>query len=365
MPEIEANRFWVETDGNLRVCATVDLRLCYQTGEAGMVEGGNLWIFYDIRQYLERDQTFLSEGGVTVSGPAGVTWEGVPLVGGKVVRTFDIHPQAPEFLHAVHIICTGGKVGPDETITIWLKTDREGFRLPQNAIDAFRFWLVEDPHGELTFHHPGGKYHFFLPRTLDPSFMVSNPLCIAPGPPTDLRVTCPSISTGYVEPNLTLLDTYGNPLPHPNGPVHFRTRAGQTSDRPVRLKAPHDAVTVTCNGLETRSNSVRILDSMPKCTLYWGDIHGMQFNQRPLRDYFAWAKEIAHLDFSGGQLFSYSACIEEVWHQLLDAWREFTQPEDFISLPSIEFGTPPDGSHRLGFFPDTENLTPVFCEDRP
>ena len=55
MPEINANRFRIETDGDLLVCATVNLRLCYQTGKAGMAEGANLWIFYDIRQYLERD----------------------------------------------------------------------------------------------------------------------------------------------------------------------------------------------------------------------------------------------------------------------------------------------------------------------
>ena len=31
--------------------------------------------------------------------------------------------------------------------------------------------------------------------------------------------------------------------------------------------------------------------------LYWGDPHCMLFNQRPVVDHFAWAKEVAHLDF--------------------------------------------------------------------
>jgi hypothetical protein len=36
-----------------------------------------------------------------------------------------------------------------------------------------------------------------------------------------------------------------------------------------------------------------------------------------------------------------------------------------VPLPSAEFGTGPDGSHRHGFFPHIDGEPPVFCEDRP
>jgi hypothetical protein len=56
--------------------------------------------------------------------------------------------------------------------------------------------------------------------------------------------------------------------------------------------------------------------------------------------------------------------VAEVWRAFKDVWRAFDQPGRFVSLPSAECGTPPDGSHRHWFLPDVEHLPPIFCEDR-
>src|SRR5207247_130638 len=71
------------------------------------------------------------------------------------------------------------------------------------------------------------------------------------------------------------------------------------------------------------------------------------------------------LDVAGGQLFSYLTSVAEVWQALQAGCRAFDQPGRFVSLPSAECGTPPDGSHRHWFLQDVDHVPPIFCEERP
>ena len=78
------------TNGPLTVATTVELALRYTTGQRGFRAGGNLWLFYDIRQYTEqRTQHLLPDDGIVVPGPAGTTWHRTMLADGRVVRTLD------------------------------------------------------------------------------------------------------------------------------------------------------------------------------------------------------------------------------------------------------------------------------------
>lgn len=364
-------RFVAITSGRLQICTPASLQLSYRAPQTGFQTGGNLWIFYDIRQFQHKQQTFLPENGIPTEAPASTSWKAQPLVDGGVIRTFDTHPEAPEFLHAIHIQNTKGMLSANETITIQPHTHTDGFMLPHNAINAFHFWLVEDPTGELTFYTDGGKYHFFLPRKANLSILKSNPISILPAPPETLRMTTRSGKPETVDVLITALDTHGNPVDLPD-PITVRSSADavSTSTTPpttrITLRTSENIETITAesNTLNAQSNAIQT-NSTTDLHLYWGDIHGMMFNQRPVADYFAWAKDIAHLDFSGGQYFSYTACIADVWEHLLTAWRTFDLPGQFISLPSVEYGTPPDGGHRLAFFPHPDNHPPIFCEDRP
>src|SRR4051812_11270737 len=82
----------------------------------------------------------------------------------------------------------------------------------------------------------------------------------------------------------------------------------------VPVGGPVDAITVMAGALAGRSNPVRLrTDDAPPFHLYWGDLHGMMFNHRPLADYFWWARDVARLDWAGGQLFSYLASVAPVW----------------------------------------------------
>ena len=322
-------RFQVRVEGPLQVAETVALELHYAPPAGGMQTGGNLWFFYDIRQFGERRQTYRTADAITVHGPSGTAWQAEALLEGGTVRTFDIHSPAPEFLHAVHVKCVGGTVAAGDHIAIQLRSVPEGFILPQNAIDAFRFWLVEDPLGELTLYHPDrDKYHYFLPREAELSVLESNPLTINAAEPAVLQVTTPSLATGQATTRVVVTDRFGNPVRDAEGEVSLRTASGETTaalnsfstEGTVPVQGPVDGVAASYRGIEAVSNPVRVDRDTDPFTLYWGDPHGMLFNQRPIVEHFAWGKDVNDLDFAGGQLFSYSICISEIWDELQDAW---------------------------------------------
>ena len=373
MPADADGRFRVSAKGPLQVGETVPLEFHYSPPAEGFQAGGNLWIFYDIRQFGDRQHAYGADG-ITVSGPEGTSWEAEGLMQGRQVRTFDIHPPAPEFLHAVHVRCVEGALSAEDCIAIQLRTAPDGFVLPVNAIDAFRFWLVEDPTGELTLYHPDrDKYHYFLPREAELSVLESNALAIQEAAPAVLQVTAPSFAADQATTRVVVTDRYGNPARDAKGNVSLRTGSGETTvalnsfsaEGTVPVTGSADRVTAAYAGIEAESNPVRVGGNTAPFSLYWGDPHGMLFNQRPIVEHFAWGKDVNALDFAGGQLFSYSICIEEIWDELQDAWRQYDLPGEFVALPSAEFATGPDGSHRHGFFPAPEGQPPVFCEDRP
>ena len=99
--------------------------------------------------------------------------------------------------------------------------------------------------------------------------------------------------------------------------------------------------------------------------VFWGEFHGMVFNQRSLDDYYNYAKQVSRLDFCAPFWFSYGTCVENVWDEVKAAARRHTKSGEFVAIAGFECGTPPDGSHRCVLFPDAERVPPIFCEDRP
>ena len=98
--------------------------------------------------------------------------------------------------------------------------------------------------------------------------------------------------------------------------------------------------------------------------VFWGEFHGMVFNQRPLSDYYDYAKRVTKLDFCAPFGFSYNTCVANVWDDVKAAARTYTEPGKFLAIAGFECGTPPDGSHRCVIFPHPENVPPIFCEHR-
>jgi hypothetical protein len=99
--------------------------------------------------------------------------------------------------------------------------------------------------------------------------------------------------------------------------------------------------------------------------ILWGEIHGMAFNQRPLDDYYNFARNIAKFDFASPLLFSYNTCVKGVWQEVKDAAARWTEPGRFLGITGVELDTIPDGSHRKVHFFDDIDVPPIFCENRP
>lgn len=99
--------------------------------------------------------------------------------------------------------------------------------------------------------------------------------------------------------------------------------------------------------------------------ILWGEIHGMVFNQRPLDDYYNYARDVANYDFAAAMLFSYNTCVGNMWDYVRDTADKFTKPGEFVAISGVEFGTPPDGSHRNAHFFHHVGVPPIFFEERP
>jgi len=103
----------------------------------------------------------------------------------------------------------------------------------------------------------------------------------------------------------------------------------------------------------------------PTPGILWGDIHGMAFNQRPLGDFYEYAREVSGFDFAAAMLFSYNVCVGDMWAEVKQAAARATRAGEFVGIAGVEFGTPPDSSHRNAHFFNAEGVPPIFFEDRP
>ena len=106
-------------------------------------------------------------------------------------------------------------------------------------------------------------------------------------------------------------------------------------------------------------------NTRPTPGVLWGDLHGMAFNQRPLDDFYGYAKEVARFDFAAAMCFSYNICVGDMWKQVKETADRFTRPGEFVAVAGFECATPPDGSHRNVHFFHQEQVPPIFFEDRP
>ena len=282
--------------------STEDLHLRFVANDT-LREGAKLWLFFDIRQDAGMMQTTEPGGANYLT----VTVDGEELADDAVeaastrnwgIRTFDLLPATPEFLHLIEVtldrgVSTGTPV--DFVVKRWTA--------PQQPIDPFQFWLVVDADAAWKFE------------------------------PIDFR-------------------RYRR----------FVTRADATRVSSEKLLAHMATASLQVTG---EHRPVPAVNHRQTPGIFWGEFHGMVFNQRPLDDYYNYARNVTRLDFCAPMWFSYNTCIGEVWDEVKAASRRHTEPGEFVALAAFECGTPPDGSHRCVLFRDPEGVPPIFCEDRP
>ncbi len=145
-------------------------------------------------------------------------------------------------------------------------------------------------------------------------------------------------------------------------PTGYRT---YRSFEPPLDASPRAEVLSVCLEIRGEYPGLSAENTRPTPGILWGDLHGMAFNQRPLDDFYMYAREVARFDFAAAMLFSYNICVGDVWGEVKRTARRFTHPGAFVAVAGVEFGTPPDSSHRNAHFFYPDGAPPIFFEDRP
>ncbi len=282
--------------------STGDLHLRFQS-DLDLKPGAALWLFFDIRQGAGAAQTKDSSGNNFLSVAIGNTNAAsdkidAPTTRAWGIRTFDLLPVTPEFLHLIELNLEGG-IAEGQTVDFTIKR----WSSPEQPIDPFQFWLVVDPNAAWKFERTGYKsYRNFVHRQ------------------SEERIDTKTLLAQTVNASVQVTGDY---LPVPA--INHRKTPG----------------------------------------IFWGEFHGMVFNQRPLDDYYNYARNVTKLDFCAPMWFSYNTCVDSVWGEVKAASRRFNEPGQFAAIAAVEMGTPPDGSHRCVLFRDPEKVPPIFCDDRP
>lgn len=258
--------------------------------------GGGIYLFTDIRQEAGRFQSADPEGANYLS--AEVDGRGIEIpAAGKTIRTLDLYPEAPEFLHAA-VIRLPETAAVDSAVTIRITR----WHTPKRPIGKYGFFMIFDYRGATAFNPTGYKnYYTFVKKS--------------------------------------------------GGAAEFGELVNRMESPGIKVTGDYPVIPERNTG---RTPGI-----------LWGELHGMAFNQRPLDDFYEYAKHHSRLDFCSALLFSYNTCLGDVWKRVMDTADRHTREGSFAAFPGFECGTPPDDSHRCVYFPGDNPVPPIFCETRP
>ena len=137
-------------------------------------------------------------------------------------------------------------------------------------------------------------------------------------------------------------------------------------DALVLGEAGVQSVTVVdpANGLEAKSNPVRVTEKARKYSIFWGDIHGhseVSIDARgSLEQYFTYARDVAKLDFSAvtdhdSQLevgtVNVAVRTEAEWEKIKKVTGSFNKEHAFVTFYGYEFSRSTDGTgHRNVYY---------------
>jgi len=358
---------------------TAAVELEYTVGQLPLGKGGHLWLLADIRQVpgsfqaTDPDQPGYVRAWASGGQSLRVTCpgEGRP---GELVRTLDLLPAVPEFLHVVEVLIGNRPLAPGDTVRFEIG-GHAGWMVPRHAIDSFHFWVIPDHQGDWRFELSDGKYHSFIPArgdlALPPPIRAS--IAVLPGPPSRLDVVVPSgHRPGEPIPlRIRLFDKLENPCGRlfdvavavkavaadAGGQVESVGVAGEGSGGTGRFE-----VLERRSGLAGISNPSRAESPTESEHVYWGILHGMFFNQRPLEDYFDYARDVAALDFCAGQHFTYEAALPGVWTRTCETVSRYYDPGEFVTFLGVECDPGPCG-HKIILYRDTD-VPPLLAERR-
>ena len=356
------------------------LELEYEVVHTSLGKGGHLWLLADIRQVpdsfqaTDRKRPGYVRAWATGGQPLRVTCPGEDRPG-ELVRTLDLLPAIPEFLFVVEVLVEDGPVARGDVLRFEIGGEA-GWTAPRHSIDEFHFWAIPDPEGSWQFELTDGKYHGFT--STGGTQILPKParatIAVLPGSPTRLDVTIPSdFCPGKPMPfRVRMFDAFENPCYVHTGDIqvaHLSNGEISGGNLGIVLADEKEAglvrleVTDHTSGLRGLSNPSRVESPSDSEHIYWGILHGMFFNQRPLDDYFEYARDVAALDFCAGQHFSYEAALPGVWARTRETVSRFYDPGQFVTFLGVECDPGPCG-HKIILYRDTE-APPLLAEQRP
>ncbi len=159
-------------------------------------------------------------------------------------------------------------------------------------------------------------------------------------------------------------DAWGNPTPVP-GELSLTVEGGAdvtidgtylTGDSPGTI-----TVVATVPSLSCRSNPLTVLRSKGRFLRFWGDLHGQTATTVGTgtdEEYFAFARDLARLDFTSHQGNDFQVS-DEIWRHLGEVIKSFNDPGKFVVLPGYEWSgnTSAGGDHNVIYLEDDQ---PIF-----
>jgi len=327
-------------------------KVIYTAGKAGIAKGGGVAVGVPWGLF---------------SPPAGApdAEEGVPVAAAcsnAAVKLKVVPDDRRDVCHAtreriLRVEVAHGALAEGDVVEIAYGSEADKVRCDQ--VYAYLYYKTEKerwytdtvPFRVMVDHSGSGEY---VPLPMENSHRLE----VHAGPPRRLYITVPSIIVKGRPASLSLAvtdDFNGRPEPAVEGNlggVDIRNSAGR-----ARTAALDQAGRVQVKAklgpteLAGTSNPVAAFAAEPRHGLFWGDIHGhcdMDDAVGGVEDYFAHAREMAHLDFTA--LSCHTPYLADCqWEYIQDVGEKWNTPGEFAVLHGYEWSG--QGGHRNIYTP--------------
>jgi hypothetical protein len=255
----------------------------------------------------------------------------------KVAPHFEKKGHVRPWMKCLVLDVFDGTLAPGDTVTIVLG-DRShgspGIRAQTFAESCHEFRILVDPTNACVVERLPGSPVFPVVAGEAIELVAIAPTRASPGEPVDVFVK------GQ--------DLWGNPTPPPDD---LRLAWEGTADaaldgRRLIFRAPGSGfVLVSGGGMSGRSNPVTCDAEPPALRRFWGDLHaqtGTTIGSGSDEEYFAFARDVARLDFASHQGNDFQVG-DESWRELQETVRRFQRDGRFVVFPGYEWSANTSG----------------------
>ena len=368
---------WRRTDGAgdrpTAAAATAQrIELSYEVGEAGIDEGGLLFVMPDPFWSWSEAQVSLPDApGYTT---ARVRGEGASLEPGTIGAEFLVRGRALEPGERVDVVVGAGPEGTrvdeyaEHDTGVWIAVDADG--------DGTRRWIEENPRLDVVARR-GVRLVAFGPAQLGPGAPLEISVAIVDANANRARWPAASLdASGRARGRFELERVDGGPLDALGIGTELASTADVDAPHRLRMTAPDAEGPVrlvvrglgALEGLEARVNPLMVRRSARR--LVWGDLHGhshLSDGTGTPGDYFGYARDVARLDVIaltdhdhwGVQPLDMRPDRAE-W--ILREATRFHEPGRFVTIPGYEWTSWLHGHRHVLYF---EGDAPIFSSIDP